>query len=903
MTSCVSTGQQSTAACPDSGLTPVAAALRQPHTVILPQPLQPHSALTAGPHSAQGTLQDAPPAFMYELPADTTGTDYDAAWQQTARKTISSMLQPPPQAMSTLQLMDYICSRICRDYPEGGLLQNPALNPFLSDLLEEGDCGTDLPAPHSLQEQPVGPQGKKANRRQAAADSRQTASTAEERKNRARRQAAAELIAAVSQTAATAETVAKNETLSQTIATAEIPAAASTKAVAASENKKNQGTAAINTGTTTVTATAVVVAAAAASLRSGAAGSDASGSGSESGTPACAVSANKKQYTEPDAKRSCRYSRKCRPDHTAEASDGSSSYCTSAGTASVFRAGRLQSAIASALSCSTEHSRRSFVSGTVAVLIAAAMLACHSPAAQAAESAIPAQTAPQAVTARAAASPAPAPAAAAPQANAAPLLQRIELSGNAARPQGTEQALQQQVLAAKLGRPVSAALLQDVLHEVSRYLQQEGFADARALLPEQVISSEGKLQIYVAGTQLHDVLFTDESSLRPSARARLFAGIEEHKGSLLNFRDLEGDLLKLSDLGIISIKGEFEQTLSTDPLMQDLHLNLTDTGDKNYDLYFFADNHGTEASGRYRFGSYAGLRNFTRNADTLSLFYARSSEEQNNYSLSYKIPVNSHPTVIGASVCYADYDLAREYADLGAQGKSITAELFVQEPLYRTAGHRLDFTGGYRYRDLTDEFAAFDVKFEKHSHAIYAGLSHALYQEGSYMWSGGLTLTAGKLYNDDEWELYDEDIFRIVQADAMFSFLDVLIPRFDLAFALEAQYSPDMLDSSEQFFAGGADAVEAYDSNIAAGDSGVLFTFAPVYQPFASVDFTLSPHVQAAIVRSEGYESEHIMGTGLQLQLHSHGFTAKLSIDTAIGDKPWGDVDDGKVWFEVGYRC
>ena len=77
------------------------------------------------------------------------------------------------------------------------------------------------------------------------------------------------------------------------------------------------------------------------------------------------------------------------------------------------------------------------------------------------------------------------------------------------------------------------------------------------------------------------------------------------------------------------------------------------------------------------------INNLTGSADALSLFVARSQESQDNFNLSYEIPVSSHPTILGTSLCLSDYELADEYKILGAQGKSLTYDIYVKEPLLR----------------------------------------------------------------------------------------------------------------------------------------------------------------------------------------------------------------------------
>ncbi|MBU3827248.1 MAG: hypothetical protein IAA31_07140 [Candidatus Anaerobiospirillum merdipullorum] len=455
----------------------------------------------------------------------------------------------------------------------------------------------------------------------------------------------------------------------------------------------------------------------------------------------------------------------------------------------------------------------------------------------------------------------------------------------------------QQAIAHLMGQPISSELLEQVLAELSRYYQSQGYRHAQALLPEQVIQADGSLDVYLANAQLGQIQVCQNpgDTLNPSAVKRLFSGILEMQGQAVNEGELESAILKLTDLGIFNLQGEF--TPGAQMLTQDLTLNLTPMQSVAFST--FADNHGTVASGRYRYGVNLNILNLSGNADTLGLFYARSSHRQNNYSLLYQIPVNSHPTVIGATICLTDYELGREYTDLGAEGKSWDASLFITEPLYRTPNHRTNFNGGYRYRKLTDEFTEFDIKFEQHSHAVWGAIDE-VYVGEDFSFAGRAQLTIGKLTNDDDFSLYDENIFKILNLNALLSYR--LNDELSLNTELEVQYTPDDVDSSEEFVAGGASAVSGFDSNVLAADSGALIKLYPELKPFAGVDFAIRPNFKAAMVKDKYYPRDTLASVGLELAAQYQGLYATLSLDAALGDRPYDDLDDGKVWFEVGFR-
>ena len=448
------------------------------------------------------------------------------------------------------------------------------------------------------------------------------------------------------------------------------------------------------------------------------------------------------------------------------------------------------------------------------------------------------------------------------------------------------------------GKELSRSLLDSVMKELNHYYQDLGYRQMQTLLPEQFFKQDGVLKVFLASPTLGEteVEQSPEDFLRPGAVQTLFADFEDLQGSPVNEKELESQILKLSDLGIFSLQGSFSQSPHS-PHVQDLTLKSTPTKDFGFNL--FADNHGTKAAGEYRTGALFNWLNPTGSADLLSLFYARSSHRQNNYSFGYQIPVSSHPTVIGGSVCLSDYELGREYEDLGAEGKSLEFSLFVREPLYRDLRQRTELNLGWRYRSLTDEFTQFDLKFRQHSHALWAAVDEA-YAGDMFSFAGRASLTLGKLENDDDFELYDESFFKILNLNALLS----LKANSHLSFnaALEAQLTPDDVDSSEEFTAGGALAVSGFDSNVLSGDSGALLKLYPEIRPFAGVDFAIRPNVKGALVKDQDYPADTLMSAGIEFAASYQGFYANLSFDAALGDKPYSDLDAGKVWFEIGYR-
>ena len=445
-----------------------------------------------------------------------------------------------------------------------------------------------------------------------------------------------------------------------------------------------------------------------------------------------------------------------------------------------------------------------------------------------------------------------------------------------------------------IGHEINIKLLRKILNEVNSYFHDLGYLSAQAFYPDQS-SQDGSLIIEIAQPKLNHVNFNNLANLNSYAMSVLFSDLKNYQNKYFSEKELESKLYKLNDLGLFKINGAYENSNQSDSV----NLNLTLDPVKKVNFAVFADNHGTKAAGKFRGGAQMNINNLTGSADALSLFVARSQESQDNFNLSYEIPVSSHPTILGTSLCLSDYELADEYKILGAQGKSLTYDIYVKEPLLRSNNYKLNFTGGFRYKKLSDEFKTFDVEFKKHSNTLYSGLN-GVYVDKKLALEGNLNFNFGSLKNDDEYEMYEDGSFNVATFDGLLSY------SFNSYVAFEnrvyIQKGSDNLESSERFSPAGAFMLSAYDSNVISADSGILNSSALSLKPFVNLDFKISPHFDLAYAKSADDSGEKIYGTGIRFNFKKGGFFIDSSIDAPIGHKISDDTDSLKIFVRTGYH-
>ena len=124
-------------------------------------------------------------------------------------------------------------------------------------------------------------------------------------------------------------------------------------------------------------------------------------------------------------------------------------------------------------------------------------------------------------------------------------------SAHAALTQGAQERL-----AALGGREVTAALLQRALSDVTRYYRAQGFTGAQAYFPVQT-AHDGVISMVVAAPVLNTVSVENNSGVRSSYLDYLLGGVKERSGTPIEHEALNNQLLKLTDLGVFSLQGQF----------------------------------------------------------------------------------------------------------------------------------------------------------------------------------------------------------------------------------------------------------------------------------------------------------------------------------------------------------
>lgn len=453
------------------------------------------------------------------------------------------------------------------------------------------------------------------------------------------------------------------------------------------------------------------------------------------------------------------------------------------------------------------------------------------------------------------------------------------------------------------GKEVSIKDLNTAVAEITTYFRRNGYPAATAYLPQQA-SKDGSVQINVEVGRYGNIIIENESCLNTKVIERLSSVLQ--KGDVIRGRKLETVLHNIIDLGGVRAGGVMRPGSALGET--DVVIRVENGKRDSYVLY--SENHGSKSSGRYRYGVVANWYEMAGVGDHLAMNGSVSNEEQHNYGIQYDQLVGKDGTKLGIGVSRTDYELGSHYSALGAVGEATTVGINGSTPLWKTSTSRMSLNYGWDYRKLQDELREFDYLIEKHSNAFYLGIN-GMERIDKTNFNYDLTLYAGRLSYDDAYvggiPLPVENDGKYSKALLNVSAVHQFDRNIDLLVKAQVQQAGNNLDSSEQIYLGGANAVRAYPQGEASGDEGYQATaelryHTKVYGLTLSTFFDIG-HVKYTQNGSiPGGTTLKGWGIGVSYS-ESHGYWARVDYARRIGlakDATDDAKDKDRIWFVVG---
>ena len=454
------------------------------------------------------------------------------------------------------------------------------------------------------------------------------------------------------------------------------------------------------------------------------------------------------------------------------------------------------------------------------------------------------------------------------------------------------------MLDALIGRKVSSDLLQDMGNNIKDFYQDLGYLNCETYMPQQEIDLDNVVfKIGIKATELNKVHIENNSQVRDGYIEYLLSSLKDYEGKHLNYHDFYEQMLMLNDLGTFNLQGQFD-AVTPDNVVNNLDLMAINGTDRAY-FTSAIDNFGSLSSGRYRMSGNFEINNPTASADRLNLFYSHTDEDQADYSIGYTIPVSSHPTLVGASLCYSHADLGGIYRELGTKNEELTFEAFVREPLYRDTNAIANVQFGYIYRKMSTDFSVFELKTKKHSNTAYVQFSGSKNFVGNAIVSSSLRLSAGRIENDDDYDLGIEGNFIKLNGNIGFNY--ILADNVSTVTNVNVQVANTMLDGSEVMQAGGENGLLAYQASDLCGDSGIIVGQSLQYMPDASLGLVIAPHIEAAKLFTHDYDAQRAASAGISLFYNRDSVNAMLDFSHVVGNQIDYVNDSSRINFKLSY--
>lgn len=421
------------------------------------------------------------------------------------------------------------------------------------------------------------------------------------------------------------------------------------------------------------------------------------------------------------------------------------------------------------------------------------------------------------------------------------------------------------------GAQLNLSELQAMAARIADFYHANGYFVAQAYLPAQTIQ-DGAVTIAVVEGRYGDITLRNQTNLSNGLADGLLGGL--NSGDVIDREPLENRLLLLSDLPGVNVKSTLVPGASVGAadLIVDVTPGRRITGSID------ADNAGNYYTGEYRLGGTLNINNLAGLGDVATFRLLTSFDGLDYARAAYQLQLGR--ATAGVAYSRLEYELGKEFEDLGAEGTADIVSVFGSYPLIRSRKTNLYAQLGYDYKTFEDRFDFIPLVTEKNANVLMASL-HGNHRDE--LGAGGLSAASLTWYTG-EIDIETPSVRAVdsltARSNGHYDKLGINVMRVQqlndivsLYGSISGQWASKNLDISEKMSLGGMYGVRAYPQGEAFADEGYLAT------------------LEARVLVADFSERE----AG---QVHLIGFVDSGTV--TLNKNPWDDADNRRTLSGAG---
>lgn len=410
-------------------------------------------------------------------------------------------------------------------------------------------------------------------------------------------------------------------------------------------------------------------------------------------------------------------------------------------------------------------------------------------------------------------------------------INRFEVIGNTLLPAQEVERL----VAPYTGKNKDFADIQRALEALEQAYRDRGYGVAQVILPEQDIT-RGVVQFRVLQPRVGRVTIDGNTHFDAENIRRSLPSVKE--GETPNSRDIARNLQLTAEHPVKQTNVLLRSGASEDQV--DVNIKVTD--DKPWRLFFTLDNSGTSDTGQLRSGVGFQHSNLFNRDHTLTATYITSPTQIKDVTIvgvGYRIPYYGLSSNLELVAGYSDVNsgIVQGLFNVSGSGTIAGARWNYFLPKWGETEQKLAFGLDYRaFRNevtLAGQQLVPDITLHPAS-LTYSALRRMTAAEWSYYAGAVANIPGGSDGQSDDFQRARagaNDSYTLLRYGTQYT--RQFRNEWQMRFALNGQYTKDMLVSGEQFGLGGPDSVRGYQLREVASDRGYSAQ-AEVYTPDVS---------------------------------------------------------------------